>query len=335
MDRKLAWILALLALASAILLWSSLSHREAYDAESTIFVSIASYRDSECSATLKSMFDQADKPERVFAGVCEQNKAGASEEACLPATLPLDNVRRITIPFSEAKGPTYARYLCSTLYRGESWFAQIDSHTRFVKGWDTLAIENAQKCPSEKPVLTHYPRKIEEFGKKHAGVPVLCKSKFDSNGVPTFESIILPPPTDGIPRKVPFVSGGFVFMPGSAVKEVPFDPNLPHLFQGEEILHSARLWTSGYDFFTPLDNIVYHQYERKGKPKFWSDIRGFSQVQSETLRKVRRLLGLELPTIQGYAHGMGTQRTLEEYWKFAGVDILKKTSESQARFCGR
>ena len=103
--------------------------------------------------------------------------------------------------------------------------------------------------------------------------------------------------------------------------------------QGEEILHSARLWTAGYDFFTPLENIVYHFYERKGKPKFWEDVKGFSALQATTLNKARRLLGLEQPSMPGYRYGMGSARSLEAYWKFAGVDVLKKTSASEATFC--
>ena len=307
--------------------------REKFDAaEDTMFVSVASYRDSECAATIKNMFEQADRPGRVFVGICEQNDAADQSEACVPASLP-KNVRRVSIPHSEAKGPTYARYLCSTLYQGETWYVQIDSHTRFVKGWDTKAIANAKKCPSPKAILTHYPRKMEEYGGGDTGVPVLCRSKFDDQGVVTFESVIMEPPKDGIPRKVPFVSGGFVFMPGTAVRDVPYDPDLPHLFQGEEILHSARLWTAGYDFYTPLDNIVYHQYLRKDKPKFWNDIPNFNATQQATLRKVRQLLGLELPHRTDYKLGMGSARPLEEYWKFAGVDILKKTAESEKRFC--
>lgn len=328
------WLACLAALA-VLVVWLSFSEGFATSSppsKETIFVSVASYRDDECAATIKDLFDKAEDPGRVFVGICEQNDAASPKEACVGLALP-KNVRRISIPHLEAKGPVYARYLCSTLYRGETWYMQIDSHTRFAKGWDAKAIANARACPSKKPILTHYPRKMDEVNAKDKGVPVLCKSKFDGNGVITFESVILDPPKDGAPRPVPFVSGGFVFMPGAAVRDVPFDPDMPHLFQGEEILHSARLWTAGYDFFTPLENIVFHHYERKGKPKFWEDVKDFYDGQSETLRKVRRLLGLENPPLTGYAFGMGSARTLEAYWKFAGVDVLKKTANSADRFC--
>ena len=34
------------------------------------------------------------------------------------------------------------------------------------------------------------------------------------------------------------------------------DPNLDMMFVGEEILHSARMWTHGYDIFSPDENLV-------------------------------------------------------------------------------
>lgn len=293
--------------------------------DETIFVSVASYRDADCLGTLKSMFDNADNPKSIVAGVCEQNTKAAGE-LCLPAEFEWhDHVRRISVPHTEAKGPTYARYLCSTLYRDETYFCQIDSHTRFVKGWDTRAIAQIKGAPSKKAVLTHYPHDWKNTDADN--VPVLCKSKFDAQGMVTFEAATLP--KSKTPKPVPFTSGGFVFGPGRMVRDVPYDPNLPHLFQGEELLYSARLWTSGYDFFTPTENLVFHHYYRKQAPKFWEDL-NYSSEQQQTLAKVLKVLGGKLP---GYSHGMGSQRTLAAYWEYAGIDWKTKITSSEAKFC--
>jgi hypothetical protein len=112
--------------------------------------------------------------------------------------------------------------------------------------------------------------------------------------------------------------------------EVPYDPDLPHLFQGEEILYSARLWTSGYDFFTPTKNVVFHQYGRKDAPKFWSDLPSYNAHQKTTYAKVVKILTGQMP---GYKFGMGSARPLEDYWKFAGIDWKNKTSMSDKKFC--
>ena len=330
--RKAAVIAAaVIAALVAWALWRALAREgfEAADKTPTIFVSIASYRDIDCHMTLQSLFANAADPARVHVGVCEQNtKAGA--EACMPPDFEWhDNVRRISLPHKEARGPTYARYLCSTLYRGETYFCQVDSHTRFTKGWDARAIAMLKACPSLKPVLSHYPHDWEESGKgtAAAGVPVLCKSMFNNEGMLTFNAVTLPASTT--PKPVPFTSGGFVFGPGSMVREVPYDPDLPHLFTGEEILYSARLWTSGYDFFTPTDNLVYHHYYRNEAAKFWDDL-DYTAQQNATLAKVKAILAGAMPK---YRYGMGSARPLEDYWAFAGVDWASQTSASEAAFC--
>ena len=54
--------------------------------------------------------------------------------------------------------------------------------------------------------------------------------------------------------------------------QVPFDPLLPWIFMGEEISMSARLWTSGYDIFSPTTNVLNHYYVRRHYPKFWESV---------------------------------------------------------------
>ena len=40
----------------------------------TIFISIASYRDRLCSQTLENLYKNAKFPQRIYVGICEQNK---------------------------------------------------------------------------------------------------------------------------------------------------------------------------------------------------------------------------------------------------------------------
>lgn len=300
----------------------------------TIFVSVASYRDELCSDTIQSIFEMADDESRIYVGICEQNKQGENKERCVTDRLSTERqkrVRVIEVDFSEAKGPTYARYLCARLFRDETWFCQIDSHTTFVKGWDTKAIRNIQECPSHRPILTHYPHDVKNMHDR--SVPVLCKSQFDPHvGVPTFEAVVQP--VSSKPRMVPFMSGGFVFTSGKFLRDVPLDPTLYHLFQGEEILLSARAYTTGYDCFTPTENLVGHVYSREQAPKFWTDIKDFHVEQKQTQHKVRRLLGIEKPPLLSYAWGMGIRRSLKSYWDFAGIHTATKTSTSGEKFCG-
>jgi len=74
------------------------------------------------------------------------------------------------------------------------------------------------------------------------------------------------------PRFAPFVAAGYLVAHSDMLREVPFDPFLPYIFIGEEILLSARLWTSGYDIFSPTQNLLGHLYVRNNTPKFWDSL---------------------------------------------------------------
>ena len=55
-------------------------------------------RDLECSATMRSIMENATHPERVHATVCQQIKT--REEACLQKDTPhSEQVKTLTVPF--------------------------------------------------------------------------------------------------------------------------------------------------------------------------------------------------------------------------------------------
>lgn len=303
--------------------------------DETIFLSVAAFRDAECLATVQDAFAKATRPDRVFVGICQQNKEIG--EDCVQG---LDakyakQIRSIDLKHTEAKGPTWARYLCSTLYNNEDYFLQIDSHTSFVDGWDDKLITDLKKCPSAKSILTHYPHAHDANSSTMQNqLPVMCRSRWTDDGLPTFEAV-MQPIKDSALRRVPFVAGGMVFAPGSLIRQVPFDDGLDFLFAGEEILLSARFFTHGWDVFTPSQNVVKHHYERKNSPKFWTDISGYRNKQLVSVERVKRLLGLLLPPIMHDRYGMGSVRSLQEFWDFSGLDPEKKSSKSGELFCGR
>ena len=51
---------------------------------------------------------------------------------------------------------------------------------------------------------------------------------------------------------------GLSFSKCHAEKAIMNDPKLNQIFDGEEFGRGARLWTSGYDFYTPHKNYVFH-----------------------------------------------------------------------------
>ena len=62
-----------------------------------------------------------------------------------------------TVWHENAKNAYYARHRIQQHYNGETYQMQLDSHHRFVKGWDTKVIEMLHKCDAgEYSVLTVY-----------------------------------------------------------------------------------------------------------------------------------------------------------------------------------
>jgi [Skp1-protein]-hydroxyproline N-acetylglucosaminyltransferase len=303
--------------------------------DKTIFVSIASYRDKDCVNTILDCFQKSKSPQIIRIGVCQQNKD--EDMDCIlndkyDQLKPyLNQIRVIRIPFYEAKGPTYARYLCSTLWQNEKYYMQIDSHMRFEKNWDEKVIGIIEKM-EPKTVLTTYPQEIDT--PSNQVVPVICKLIYNAQ-----DNLFSYPGADLItkpsqPVQTGFVTGGFFFADSSFLKELPYDPRLPDLFLGEEILHSIRFWTHGWDIYAPNENIVYHYYTRESEPKFWEDKR---MNNLDAIKKVRNIIGLSnenIPENINYKldiYGLGNKRSLNDFYRFVGFDFTHK--KVSGNFC--
>lgn len=309
----------------------------------TIFVSIASYRDDVCLSTIKSIFENAAKPENVFLGICQQNKDDEDKDV-QDGNESNPNIRTIRLKNYEAKGPTWARYLCATLWNGEEYFMQIDSHTKFVKDWDIKCkkmikdIKDSGK--SKKPLLSHYPREISDHDNYKDSdkkmVPRMCKAFWNNRGMLSFMGAETRDTNDEA-YQTPYIAGGFIFSPYEYLVEVPYDPNLPYLFVGEEILHSLRAYTFGWDVFTPTENIVFHEYTRASKPKIWTDNPYYSDMAA--FDKAKYYLGIikdknslkDEVKVNLDKYGLGTARSLKDFFNYTGIDADKQTVSTN--FC--
>ena len=314
----------------------------------TIFVSIASYRDFECSKTVQSLFENANEPNNIFVGICSQNSSSPDEE-CLPDNFKYSNNIRIhKLKHTEALGPTYARYLCSHLWKGEEFYLQIDSHILFDKNWDKTILNMYKQLPHKKCGFVGYP---PNYGQNPAENPsYICSSHFekinDQEG--TFDivseaRIISKPDRKGNAFMTPYFSAGFFFCNASFLYDVPYDPYLPYLFQGEEPLMAIRLYTSGWDMYNIPVPICTHNYadhetqnDQARKPKFWSDNShiNWQSIQNCSKKRYFKIIGQNVKCkpeslIHINYYGLGNQRTPQEYYDFAGINVKDKQIESR------
>jgi hypothetical protein len=286
----------------------------------TIFVSIAAYRDPELVPTLRDCIARARYPHALRFGICWQH--GEDEAAAPDFADP--RVRVIDVLWRESRGACWARAEVMKLWQGEDFFLQIDSHHRFVQDWDALLLAQMNRSGAAKPLLTSYGAPFDPGTTPPPGEPMQMDfDRFTEDGIPLFRPRTIPNwQALDRPLCARFVSGHFLFAPGSFVNDVPYDPEL--YFHGEEITLSIRAFTHGYALFHPPEHILWHEYTRLNRPKHWDDHvrsrgveREWHECDAASRTKVRRfLLGEDVG-----AFGCGAERSFADYEAYAGVSF--------------
>ena len=281
-----------------------------------IFVSIASYRDPQTQGTVDNLMATAAHPENLRIVVVEQNlrtdtfttktKKGSIE----------------VLRLGEGVGPAHARFLASTLWKSEKWYLQIDSHMKFIKNWDILIIQDGAKC-DERFVLTCYPP--PKLPLENVKVRSITENwNVDKQGHIIAHGKILPGTTQ--PSLGIFISAGFLFFEAEPfLREIPFDPCLKFLFQGEEILLSARLFTRGWKIYHPSSCVCAHDYIRSTQPKVWNDKKDFWIMNQKVVRKYRWLthqLKCSQPDPGSTIYGPGATRSINDWKRAIGLTEL-------------
>ena len=304
-----------------------------------IVVSIASYRDPACSDTIASLFARAKIPTRIRVAVVDQQNPGDIPcDAHCPGPLCAhrSQIRRRTINATESKGPTHARHLALDLYTDEEFVLQIDSHVKFVRDWDVDILDQWHSIGNDHAVISTYMSPLDALNsngtRMTATRPVMCKTSFLSDGNIRHLSQPEMRPAIDRPQLQPFWGAGFSFSAMHFMRNVPYDCCTPYIFQGEEISISARGWTHGYDFYAPVRSVAYHDYSparKKGRRLFWENEQD-PTVARAALRRLQATIGLidDASAIAEAPYGLGNRRTLEDYYRFAGLNVsLRRVSK--------
>lgn len=301
-------------------------------AEARIFIAIRSYRDEQTQWTLKNLFAAASKPHRVTVGICWQFEPSQDAHCFAELYAYPKQVRVVGTLASQTKGGCWAHEQALALAQGEDYVLIIDSHMRFVPGWDEKLINVIESANDPKAVLTAWlPGYMppDTLRAPPAGrVRRIAVKKFSHQQHPSIvhlKGITVAQEQMAAVNPTPFLVANFIFTRASTFGEVPVDPHI-HLY-GEEITLSARLWTRGYTLYEPGETLAYHYW----KPPAVNALdlykgRDRPSVAANNAR-VRHLLRLKksrdpaaLVDLDRYA--LGSERTLESLWQFAGVDLV-------------
>lgn len=315
----------------------------------TIFVSIPSYRDPECSNTLVEIFRKAKYPDRIRVGVFEQNYP--NDKSCMAfrdSNRYRDRIDVLSVHAEEAQGPMYARAMIEQkLYVPSDYVLNIDSHMMFPKEWDVASIAQLNLCPSEKPLLSMYPAEYKRGVRNQLpaiGLPTYLtftefhpRLMFPQQKRKTFATM------PSRPQRSLLWGGGFSFASSKVIEEVPYDEEGKFIFLGEEISMAARLFTNGWDVYCPMTMLAYHLWDRSYRPLFWEQIYRKNCKVSETERLKRK--ALEARAVERMQNviwdardpecaskfALGTTRTLADFIEFTGIDVLNLRYKQRAK----
>lgn len=319
----------------------------------TIFVSVASYRDSECRPTIESIFARASHPERIRVAVVDQIET--EDPKCTEPILPCDeDPTQILCKYKDLidtyevrsylmVGPVLARHIAHRMYRNEYFAMQVDAHVRFTQGWDNDIISQWHATGNEMAVLTTYLTDIADsidpttHKSRRADRNMMCDIKYEGSSSSQKHLVLKSPAKStpniqGTPMLHPFWSAGFSFARGHFVVQVPYDPFVPMLFQGEESSIAIRAFSYGYDFYAPERSVAFHIFAmkdniaRRNRHKFWENeilYAGALEKSLERIVGITRMAGNSSPTNffhQGEElYGLGLVRRPEKYFQTFGI----------------
>ena len=296
----------------------------------TIFVQVAAFRDPEYLPTLHSLFSRAANPERIRVGACLQYDWDQDTDCFAlgyPQGLLVEEQRCQAI---ESGGVGWARHRTQKLYGGEKFTLQIDSHMRFVPGWDTLLIEMWRSLRNNRAVITHYPPNYEpgrgRERRRFAGLGARTWKKGTLWFSHSPEYLVADPPRK--PAVGAFVAAGMLFGPGRIITDVPYDPWIER--HGEESALGVRLWTHGYDIYYPNKVLMWHRAVPGSRPMDHEVIVDYqARARLSALRTQVLLSGLqcadETVVSDLELYSLGNKRTLEEYQEWSGVNFAEQT----------
>lgn len=305
------------------------------------------------------MFTKAHKPESIRVTVIQQNDPD-NDPDCLETycermkkegkeVCPFrDQVYIHQIYYKEAMGPMWARGVLSKDFEAahernemsqQDFCMSIDSHMDFEPNFDRSMVDMWDDAQNEYAVLSTYVTATEELGKDKEGkkgvqVPHLCMVTFTTNvrvtATKCANNLVKPKLTNAI------FGAGLSFAKCHAELKAPVDPHSEHIFDGEEFNRAARLWTNGYDIYTPNHIFVLHDYHKsQSNPttSTWHNNRDNSQAEKRSPTN-RLLTIIDVPggekdpqkalELKQSKYGLGDRRTLDQLIQFSGIDLRNR-----------
>ena len=294
-----------------------------------IYVSIASYRDPYLQSTIDSLFLEADNPENITVGCFIHALENEIKDLTLKKTYN-DKVKYEIEQAGTVFSVTACRNRClKWLDNTYKYTLQVDSHSRFDKGWDTRLINILESTGDSKailsgalPVFDIFENGLEE--KKQQDYPVSFVVHTDTTKENILHSYDLSP--RGVVLQTVenkeyavdwYLTGHFIFSLSDYFKKIP-QPDWV-LFWGEEVLNGVRAFTAGYNVYIPKNVPIYHLYsDRIKRPRLVQDFpeKYFLLRDYTTNRIIDILIGKDIKE-----NDIFYERSIESFYNYVGYNL--------------
>eukprot|EP01065_Artemidia_motanka_P012891 TRINITY_DN17108_c0_g1_i1.p1 TRINITY_DN17108_c0_g1~~TRINITY_DN17108_c0_g1_i1.p1 ORF type:complete len:572 (+),score=23.88 TRINITY_DN17108_c0_g1_i1:48-1718(+) len=326
--------------------------------DTPVHVLLSSFRDPRCGQSVYNVFSRARYPQRMHVGIVQQNLDDKTDPFdCVAVYCSIvrrsgnasgcPHLDRISILRADAKksqGPIWARALGVTMVRPEHEFCmQVDAHVDFVESFDVTLMQMWAQTENEYAVLSTYVGNLKQdlsaagevlIGHPQYEIPIICDTIKGGYGAVRNNQARA---ARCLSRPLLSLSwaAGWSFARCHFERNVPNDPFLGGMFDGEEFSRQLRLWTHGYDTYTPHRPVVFHDYThgrpwQQGRESTWygnhlNITAAVERYESLVEKSARQDLGV---------YGLGAQRTIDQYIDFAAIDPRTSEHISKDR-CGR
>lgn len=299
--------------------------------ESTIFIAMPTLYDTETILTVQNAFSAANNPDKIFFGIaCTSDKS--FYDTLSSAFSENANVRMSWNQPGDGIGVGLGRNRAISMYDGEEYILQIDSHTYFRSGWDdevkTMWTEASKETNNPKTIVTcylplykntinegrvpkdfisTYPRFTRQLNVNAPGVPNMANTRISE-----FPEHIASEYVDKTYFPATKISAHFSI--GNHLWAENYGLPEDVVFWEEEIIQTINLMGDGFSLVFPNKEVpLCHLY--------FDDVKTynpFSISERSTIRSMMQLVGIEdnKPFIENYNKFINDPENKDKLEKF-------------------
>lgn len=296
--------------------------------------------DTELELTINSCLSNSSKNNEINIGIAFIGNVDFYEKI-KEKYKEYSNIRMVYSSVSDCFGVGKSKNLSASLYSGEDYFLQIDSHMLFAVCWDIDVIEIFEKAKNytnnEKTIISAAAReywyetiKDEDILVRNDGLMGYCKygeNQFWVDSIPKFgddhpknisEDLYEYLKKNTIAPAVK-ISSHFIFGNKELAKDLSLDKNI--IFWEEEIIHTIDLINKGFSLVYPaIYSPVFHFPYRKCTNKHYRQ--EFDICFKELGISLEDHNNLMTKNYQDYVSLESNKVKIENYKNYSKIDII-------------